>query len=234
MAKPKAVVLCSGGLNSAVLSMMARQEHIIALLHARFKHRSDEKEAALFEKQVEFLEPQQHLTIEMPHYVTIGGNARVSRKYNMEDARAIGEGRSTCHVPGLISGLLSAAFTWANVIGAGKIMIGVSEDLGPPAPRTASIYPDYSREHLEMCRHAITAASMQKTIAVEMPLIDLRRAEIISLGHRLGAPFNLTWSCLASNDAPCGACIGCATRARGFVDAGIPDPILTKEPAMAR
>lgn len=234
MAKPKTVVLCSGGLNSAVLSMMARQEHIIALLHARFKHRSDEIETALFEKQVEFFEPQQHLTIEMPHYVTIGGNARVSRKYNMEDARAIGEGRSTCHVPGLVSGLLSAAFSWASVIGAAKIMIGVSEDLGPPAPRTASVYPDYAREHIEMCRHAFAAASMQKPITVEMPLIDLRRTDIIKLGHRLGTPFELTWSCLASNETPCGACIGCATRARGFVDAGIPDPILTKELATAR
>lgn len=234
MAKTKAVVLCSGGLNSTVLTSIARQEHVITMLHVRFGHRAEEKELALFEKQVEHFDPQQNLIIDLPHVASIGGNARVSRKQTLEDARAMGDEPSNGYVPGLISSLLSAAFTWANVIGAGRILIGLSEDLGPPSPRTSSIYPDYSREHVELCGNAFLMASTAKPVKVEMPLIDLSRTDIVKLGQRLGTPFELTWSCLSSGEEPCGACVGCATRAHGFVEAGLGDPIRAREMAEAR
>ncbi len=233
MAKQKAVILSSGGLNSTVVTAMAQQEHAPAMLHVRFGHRAGDKEHALFLRQIENFSPQHHLVVDMPHFIAMGGNARVSRKYNMEDARAMHDGRSNSHIPGLIGTLICAAYTWANVIGANKIMLGVSEDLGPPSPRTGSIFPDYTREHIELIKHALLSASGQKPITIETPIIDLNRADIIKLGGRLGVPFDLTWSCLSSGDTPCGACIGCATRARGFVDAGVADPILTREPAMA-
>lgn len=234
MAKSKAVILCSGGLNSAVVAAVAQPEYSLAFLHVRFGHRAADRESQFFERLVDYFDPTQHATIEMPHFSSMGGNARVSRKYALEDARAISEGKSNGYVPGLVSTMLSAAYTWANVIGAQKIMIGVSEDLGPPAPRTSTIYPDYAREHIELCNQAFAIASAGKPILVEAPLIDLQRSEIIKLGQRANTPFDLTWSCLSSNEEPCGACLGCATRSRGFVDAGLPDPLLVRETAGAR
>ncbi len=221
-----AVVLSSGGLNSAVLTSLAAKEHAVKLLHVRYGHRAQPQEAALFEKQADFFGIKDKLTLDMPHFAAIGGNARVSRKKLIENAQAIGEGASNCWVPGLVSGLLNAAFGWAWVIGASKVFIGVSEDLGPPAPRTSSIYPDYSRECIQLHNHLLAELSRAKPISIEAPLIDMDRADIVRLGNRLGSPFRLTWSCLSSDAQPCGTCVGCATRSRGFLDAAVPDPIL--------
>lgn len=226
MAKDKAVVLCSGGLNSAVVTSIAVQDQAVALLHVRFGHRAADREAELFEKQADFFELRERLVIDMPHFSVIGGNARVSRKRQIEDALAIGEGHSNCYVPGLIGALVHAGHTWATTIGANKILLGMSENLGPPGPKTCKIFPDYSQEFLQLCNHLIRETSPWRSVAVEAPLIDLDRAEIVKLGHRLSTPFDLTWSCMSSGTAPCGGCIGCATRNRGFLDAGVPDPIM--------
>jgi len=226
MATEKVVVLNSGGLNSAVATSLAARDHSVFLLHARYGHRAQDRETELFNKQADAFNAKGRLVVEMPQFVAIGGNARVSRKKQIEDALALGEGASNCYVPGLILGLLSAAFDWATVIGASKVFVGISEDLGPPGPRTCSMYPDYARECVQLCGHLFEQASRGKLILLETPIIDLSRTEIIKLGHRLGAPFDLTWSCLSSGNEPCGGCVGCATRSRGFLDAAIPDPIL--------
>jgi 7-cyano-7-deazaguanine synthase len=233
MAMEKAVILCSGGLNSAVLTSVASREYAVKLLHVRYGHRAQTKETALFEKLADFFNVQDRLAVDMPHFAAIGGNARVSRKRQIEDALALGEGTSNCYVPGLIAGLLSAAFDLAWVIGAPKIFLGVSEDLGPPAPRTNGIYPDYSREYIQLFGHLFAEASRGRQISIETPLIDMNRSDIVKLGNRLGTPFELTWSCLSSATEACGACVGCATRSRGFLDAAVPDPVLVAASARA-
>jgi 7-cyano-7-deazaguanine synthase len=229
----KAVILCSGGLNSAVVTSIASKEYAAKLLHVRYGHRAQAKEAVLFEKQAEFFNISEKLIVDMPHFVAIGGNARISRKRQIEDALALGEGTSNCYVPGLMMGLLSAAFDWAWVIGASKIFLGVSEDLGPPAPKTSSIYPDYSRDYIQLCGHLLAEVSRGKSISIETPLIDMNRSDIVKLGNRMSTPFDLTWSCLSSPTEACGACVGCATRGRGFLDAAVPDPVLFAASARA-
>ncbi len=225
-AKERVLVLCSGGLNSAVTATIASHEHTLAMLHVHFGHRAAVKEAELFEKQAEFYGADEKMVVELPHLAMIGGNGRVNRKLQIEDAMALGEGKSNCYIPGLVGTLLGVGFSWASVLGARKVYLGVSEDLGPPGPRTSGIYPDYSREYVELCKHAFEVASPVKPISIETPVIDLSRSEIVKLGNRLGTPFDLTWSCISSNHEPCGGCLGCATRNRGFLDAAIPDPIL--------
>lgn len=225
MAKETAVVLCSGGLNSAVAAKVAAAEHLVALLHVNYPHRAANRESAAFERMIEALNPDKHLSIDMGHFAQIGGNARVSKRIQIEDAMAIGESGAHTYIPGLVGTLIGAAFNWADVIRATRIVIGVTEELGPPAPRLATIYPDHSREFLEITRQAYELASPNRRVTLEMPLIDLKRAEIIKLGLRMGAPFADTWSCLSSNEEACGACIGCATRNRGFAEAGVPDPL---------
>ena len=235
MAKETVVVLCSGGLNSAVTATIASHDHALAMLHVRLGHRAAAHEADLFQKQVEFFGAKQKLVAEMPHFAAIGGNGRVSRKLQIEDAMALGEGKSNGYIPGLIGTLLGAGFSWASALGVSKVYLGVSEDLGPPGPRTSGVYPDYSREFVELCKHAYDVASPIRPITIETPLIDLSRSDIVKLGNRLGTPFDITWSCISSNSEPCGGCLGCATRNRGFLDAAIPDPILCEaaQPAIA-
>lgn len=227
MGKEKAVILCSGGLNSAVVTSMALRDQLsVSLLHVRIGHRSAQKEAELFEQQADYFGVKERLAIDMPHFAAIGGNARVSRKRQIEDALAIGEGGSNCYMPGLIGALVHAAFSWAWTLGAGRILLGISENLGPPAPKTSEIYPDYSMDFLQLSNHLCVESSLNRRITLDSPVIDLTRTEIVKLGHRLGTPFNLTWSCLSSGSEPCGSCVGCATRARGFLEAAVPDPVV--------
>jgi 7-cyano-7-deazaguanine synthase len=231
MSREKAVVLMSGGLNSAVAASVAAVDYNLAGMHVRFGHRAGERERDLFEGQANHFDIGERLITDMPHFAAIGGNARVSRKHLVQDAMATGEDVSTCYVPGLIGALVQAAFTWARAIDATRIFIGVSEDLGPPAPKLYLAYPDYSREYLQLCNHQLAVASPDKAVSVEMPLVDLTRSEIIKLGRRLETPFDLTWSCLSSASQGCGTCLGCATRNRGFLDAATPDPILLQSAA---
>jgi 7-cyano-7-deazaguanine synthase len=234
MSSEMTVVLNSGGLNSAVATACVQQDGPIALLHVIYPHRAHEREAGLFEKQAAHFKAREQLVLKMQHIGTIGGNARVSRNRQIVDALAMGEGPSSCHVPGMIGTFLSTAFSWANAIGASRVVIGVSENLGPPAPRTSSIYPDYSREFIQLFSHIYEVATVKKSITLEAPLIEMTRNEIVRLGHRLSVPFDMTWSCLSSGQEACGGCAGCATRARGFLDAAQPDPLFLTAAAAAR
>jgi 7-cyano-7-deazaguanine synthase len=226
MANDRAVILASGGLNSAVAAAIARESHDLAMLHVRIGHRADEREFGLFQKQADHFGAAQRLVAAMPHFLQMGGNARMDRKRQIEDALAIKEFESDCYVPGIIGALTSAALTWARCIGATRVFLGISENLGPPGPPTFQVYPDYGREFVQVCQDAYELASPTARVTLETPLLDMSRAEIVSVGATLGVPFELTWSCISSGSEPCGACLGCATRNRGFVEASIPDPTL--------
>ncbi len=225
MPSEKAIVLASGGLNSAVALSLAVKEYAVATLHVGLSHRASEREADLVERQADHYQIRDQLIVDMPHFALIGGNGRVSRKIQLEDALALREGETNCcYIPGLIGGLIHAAYTWARTLGATRIFIGISEDLGPPAAKTCTLYPDYSREFIQLCNHQLSVVTATHPVTIEAPLIDLNRSEIVKLGRRLETPFDKTWSCISSGTNCCGACIGCATRNRGFLDAALPDP----------
>lgn len=225
-AREKSVVLASGGLNSAVAASLAASEYDLAMLHVQIAHRAADKELALFSQQADFFEARYRQVVEMPHFSELGANARVNRKKPIEDVLAIAELDNNCYIPGMIGSLLNAAFAWAVELKATRIYIGISENLGPPGPRTGGVFPDYTREYVQLIQHAFSVASPQRDITIETPLIELTRTEIVKLGRRLHSPFELTWSCLSSGNEPCGGCLGCATRNRGFLEAAIGDPLL--------
>ena len=92
-------------------------------------------------------------------------------------------------------------------------------------------YPDCRPEFYENMRRTLELGSKLWTeygvpIRIETPIIDLTKAEIATLGIRLGAPLEHTWSCYEGGEVPCGSCDSCILRARGFAEAGIPDPLL--------
>ena len=92
-------------------------------------------------------------------------------------------------------------------------------------------YPDCRPEFYESMRRTMELGSKLWTeygvpIRIETPIIDLTKAEIATLGVRLGAPLEHTWSCYEGGEVPCGSCDSCILRARGFAEAGIPDPLL--------
>jgi 7-cyano-7-deazaguanine synthase len=210
---------------------LAAKDGPVTALHVRYGHRAAEREAELFERQADHFGIRERLIVDMPHFAAMGFSARVSRKLQIQDAGSLSLAEANCYVPGLISALTSAAFSYAYGTNASKVYLGVAENLGPPVVKTSAIYPDYSRESLQLCSHLLSIGSPSRSVQLETPLLELSRTEIIKLGRRLDVPFDLTWSCISSGTQCCGACAGCATRNRGFLDAAIPDPVYLQSAA---
>ena len=94
-------------------------------------------------------------------------------------------------------------------------------------------YPDCRPEFYESMARTLELGSKLWTeygvaINVETPIIDMSKAEIVALATRLGAPLDHTWSCYLGGDVPCGSCDSCILRAKGFAEAGVPDPLLVR------
>ena len=137
----------------------------------------------------------------------------------MTPASLSSPGIPTSYVPFRNAHLLSIATSWAEVIGASYIYIGaVAED--------SSGYPDCRPEFYEAFQRAITLGTKPETqIEIRTPVIAMRKSEIVELGQRLNAPFELTWSCYSQSEEACGDCDSCALRLRAFLTAGVRDPI---------
>ncbi len=122
------------------------------------------------------------------------------------------------YVPFRNAHFLSAAVSWAEVLGAERIYIGAVQ-------QDSSGYPDCRPEFYQAFNEAIRTGTKEGRIQIETPLIALRKSEIVTLGLELGAPFDLTWSCYSREDQACGSCDSCVLRLRAFAAAGAVDPI---------
>lgn len=227
----RAVILFSGGINSAVAAALARENYEPALMHVAWGHRTADREAACFEQLAAALRVERTIVAELPCMAMFGGNARVSKRFAIDDANALGKDTPATFALGLMPAMLSLAAAWAAAIGARRIIVGTGEDYQLPGPALSALYPDRRREFLQVFNLMLEYAKPPgRELTVEAPLIDLPRLEVIRLGHRLHVPWEKTWSCYRSTDAPCGRCLGCANRANSFLKAGLPDPLLL-EPA---
>ena len=144
-----------------------------------------------------------------------------------EAGAEIGEQIPVTYVPFRNAHFLSAAVSWAEVLGAEKIYIGaVAQD--------SSGYPDCRPEFYAAFNEAVRTGTKEGTIRIEAPLIALRKAEIVRLGLELGAPFDLTWSCYSREDRACGVCDSCVLRLRAFAAANADDPVSYVAPGEAQ
>jgi 7-cyano-7-deazaguanine synthase len=224
----KAVVLLSGGMDSCVSTAIARERHgagKLALLHAGYGQRTQERERRAFEDIANFYGVRERLVVQLDHFRAIGGSALTDRNISVPENEfgAPGPYGSTIpvtYVPFRNAHFLSVAASWAEVIGAGAIYIGaVAED--------SSGYPDCRPEYYRVFQELIRVGTRPETqIEIETPVITLKKSAIIQRGIELGAPLHLTWSCYQNEDVACGACDSCLLRLRAFAEAGVPDPIV--------
>jgi len=226
----KAVVLASGGVNSAVAIAVTREQCTPCLLHVNWGHRTAEREAIAFQQTATSMGAESVMLLEMPGLAALGGNARASRRLSIEDASTLDKGTPATFTFGILPAMLSAAAAWAGSIGAKRIIVGVSEDHGVPGPAISELYPDRRIEFIQtfnlMLKYALPA---DREMVVEAPLLEMTRAEVVRLGMRLEVPFKLTWSCYANNEKPCNRCLACHSRAMGFLQARLPDPLVLSE-----
>jgi len=160
--------------------------------------------------------------LEMELFRKIGGSALTDGRILVPDAppegEAIGAHVPVTYVPFRNAHFLSAAVSWAEVVGAETVLIGAVE-------QDSSGYPDCRPAYYEAFNRLIEEGTKEGTIRVETPLIAMRKSEIVRLGVEVGAPLHVSWSCYSGETEACGVCESCALRLRAFRQAGLTDPI---------
>ena len=222
-AKPKAVVLLSGGMDSCVTAAIARETHELALVHASYGQRTERRERRAFDEIADFYAVRERLAVRLDHFNRIGGSALTDVRIAVPEGEpglpVEGNEIPPTYVPFRNAHFLSVAVSWAEVIGATAIFIGaVAED--------SSGYPDCRPEYYRVFQQLVREGTRPETrIEIVTPVIGLRKAEIVRRGMSLGAPLDRTWSCYQFEDAACGACDSCRLRLHAFAEAGAADPI---------
>ena len=220
----KSIVLVSGGMDSCVTAAIARTEsRSLAFLHTNYGQRTEKRELQAFLELAVHYKINEQLIIDLTHLGQIGGSCLTDLDIPIPDANLETDEIPTSYVPFRNANILSAAASWAEVINAKVIYIGAVEE-------DSSGYPDCRRSFYDAFEKTIAEGTKPGTdLKIETPLIHLNKSEIIKKGLELHAPLELTWSCYKNNDVPCGICDSCELRERGFMLAGIPDPIYQTE-----
>ena len=216
----KAVVLVSGGLDSATVLAMARRNgfECYALSFDYGQRHRCELTAA---ERVAAAAGAKHLTMKIDLRAW-GGSALTDDRYDVP-AAAVSEGVPVTYVPARNLIFLSFATAWAEVLGARDIFIGVNsvDYSGYPDCR-----PAFVAAFAEAARLGTKAVDENWRYRIQAPLQNWSKAEIIREGVRLGVDYALTTSCYNPDAAgrSCGRCDSCRLRMDGFAAAGVPDP----------
>lgn len=221
--KPKAVILLSGGLDSAVTLHMAAKRgfdcHCLLFDYGQ-RHKRELHSARRIARRLGAI--SHVVKLDLPWK----GSSLTDRKIRLPKGRTVKDikagGVPSTYVPSRNTVFLSLASSLAEEIGAGSIFIGAHYE-------DSSGYPDCRAGYLKAFNNAIklgTRAGLENKLSLEFPLIKKNKSEIIRAGANLGVPFELTWSCYSGGERPCGECDSCILRAKGFKEAGLRDPLL--------
>jgi 7-cyano-7-deazaguanine synthase len=224
MTIPRAVVLLSGGMDSATTAAIARQEGFeVFALSVRYGQRhAVELDAA--RRIATALGVARHVVLDLD-LRAFGGSALTGDLPVPKDTppERIGEGIPTTYVPARNTIFLSLALAWAETLGARDIFLGANalDYSGYPDCR-----PEYIAAYARMANLATRAGVEGAGIRIHTPLIALSKAEIVRRGRDLGVDFALTSTCYdpAPDGAACGHCEACLLRLKGFAEAGERDP----------
>ncbi|HET6329824.1 MAG TPA: 7-cyano-7-deazaguanine synthase QueC [Holophagaceae bacterium] len=217
-----AVVSLSGGMDSTVTTAIARAEGFeLALLHADYGQRTEVRERRAFVEVADHygVPAARRLVVDFTGLRIIGGSALTDTAIALPEGDLARSGVPASYVPFRNAHLLSAATSWAEVIGATAIFVGFVEE-------DSSGYPDCRESFLKSFEQTANLGTKPETrLAFHAPLIHLRKSEIVKRGLELAAPLHLSWSCYQGKDEACGRCDSCLLRLRGFKEAGVADPI---------
>ncbi|MEW5942285.1 MAG: 7-cyano-7-deazaguanine synthase QueC [Pseudomonadota bacterium] len=218
----RAVVLLSGGLDSATTLAIARSEGFACYALSVDYGQRHGSELAAADRVARALGAQDHKTIKLD-LAAFGGSALTDRSIAVPEAPSAGI--PVTYVPARNTIMLSLALAWAEVLEARAIFIGANAVDYPGYP---DCRPEYIEAFQNMANLATKAAVEGQTIEIRAPLIHLSKAEIIHRGAALGVDYALTVSCYQADDQgrACGVCDSCRLRRAGFEAAGVADPTL--------
>ncbi|WP_068475164.1 7-cyano-7-deazaguanine synthase QueC [Saccharicrinis aurantiacus] len=219
----KAVVLLSGGLDSAVALYLAKSQgyevHAVSFDYGQ-RHETELNYAKKNAKKAG-VAAHKIVTLNLGDF---GGSSLTDKNIEVEDGDVSRNDIPVTYVPARNMVFLSIAASYAESIEAQNIFIGVSEV-------DYSGYVDCRQDFIDAMEAAINKGTVMgaednKPIKIHAPFVNKTKAEEIKLGMELGVDFSLTWSCYRGGEKPCGTCDSCLLRAKAFAEAGFEDGLL--------
>ncbi len=219
----RAVVIVSGGMDSAVALAIAKsQGYELITLHFNYNQRTQKKELECFYKLSKALNATNSYVIDLPFFEQIGASALTDHSIDVPTI-GIQDGVPVTYVPFRNGIFLSIASAIAEKEKAKAIYIGVVEE-------DSSGYPDCRESYIKAMQKAINLGTKDDTnIEIKMPLVHMKKSQIIKKALELKVPLEFTWSCYKDEDVACGVCDSCRLRLNGFSEAGLKDPIPYKD-----
>jgi len=214
-----AVCIISGGMDSALSAKIAQEEgYEIIALHFNYGQRTQNKELECFRKIAKDVEACEVYEIDLPFFEQIGASALTDKNIEVPTG-GLEEGVPVTYVPFRNGIFLSIAASVAEKHGAEALFIGVVEE-------DSSGYPDCREAYIEQMQKAINLGTKDETnLIIQMPLVAMKKSEIVQKSLAMHVPLENTWSCYKSEDKACGVCDSCRLRLYGFKEAGQTDPI---------
>jgi 7-cyano-7-deazaguanine synthase len=215
-------------MDSTVCTTLAARDYDSFGLHFSYGQRTQARELQAARDVAKAVGLKELMELETELFRRIGGSALTDATIAVPDAtpEELGGASSregdeipVTYVPFRNAHFLSAAVSWAEVLGAKAVFIGAVE-------QDSSGYPDCRPAYYEAFNELIRMGTKEGKIQVVTPLIALRKYEIVKLGVELGAPLHVSWSCYSGETEACGVCESCDLRLRAFSAAGVADPIL--------
>jgi 7-cyano-7-deazaguanine synthase len=213
-------------MDSTVCAALATRDFEGYGLHVSYGQRTERRELESARAVAKAVGLRDLLELKTDLFRRIGGSALTDTSIAVpEDGEVESEGSQrtgnevpVTYVPFRNAHFLSAAVSWAEVLGAEKVFIGAVE-------QDSSGYPDCRPAYYDAFNALIRAGTKEGRIEVITPLIRLRKQEIVRLGVELGAPLHVSWSCYSGETEACGVCESCRLRLRAFAEAGVEDRI---------
>ncbi len=219
MSSKKALCIMSGGMDSTLAAYIMKKEgYDIIALHFNYDQRTQEKELECYRKIVENLGVINSYEIDLEFFKQIGASALTDHNIEVPTG-GVEDGVPVTHVPYRNGIFLSIAASIAEKEGAEVLSIGVVEE-------DSSGYPDCREEFISSIQKAINLGTKDDThLEIKMPLVHLKKSEIVKESIKYDVPLHLTWSCYKNSQSACSVCDSCRLRLNGFFLAGVEDPI---------
>lgn len=215
----KAVCIMSGGMDSTSSAYMAKKDgYEIIAVHFNYDQRTQAKELACFNAICEDLQVLNKYILDLDFFKQLGASALTDDKIDVPTS-GVEEGVPITYVPFRNGIFLSMAAAIAEKEGAEVLSIGVVQE-------DSSGYPDCREEYIDAMQKAINLGTKDETVLeIKMPLVHLKKSQIVQEAIELNVPLSLTWSCYKNEEKACGVCDSCRLRLNGFLNAGLKDPI---------
>ncbi len=221
---PKAVLILSGGIDSSTLLFYLLENYEVHALTFYYGQRHA-KEIEYAKKIADYAKKMgdfEHKIVDISSIHDLIAAGALTGSDNVPKTFYTEETQKATIVPNRNMILLSIAVGYAVKIGAREVFYAAHKS-------DYSIYPDCRKEFVKALDAAIYLANIWTPVEIKAPFIDMTKADIVSLGLKLGVSYQLTWSCYEGKERPCLSCGTCLERTEAFLLNNVKDPLLSDE-----